>query len=99
MAVLLLSGILPFIFSFWPPLRFWSHWRALACSIGIIFAIYGSWDVFAAWRGHWYFNPEGVWGFRLAGLPLEEVLFFIVIPFCAIFTWEAINYLKGGITK
>jgi len=99
MAVLLLSGFLPFILSFWPPLGFWRHRRSLVCSIGIILAIYGSWDVFAAWRGHWHFNPEGVWGFRLAGLPLEEVLFFIVIPFCAIFTWEAINYLKGRIIK
>lgn len=91
--VLLLSGIAPFILSFWPPLKFYRNWRSLILSIVLIVVIFGGWDVFATWRGHWSFNSQGVDGIRIINLPLEEVLFFIVIPFCCIFTWEAMQYI------
>ena len=92
--LLLISGAIPFFVSFWPPLRLWRNWRALLYSIGSVVLIFGGWDVLATWRGHWYFNPNGVGSFMVANLPLEEVLFFVVIPFCCIFTWEAIQYIK-----
>ncbi|MFH0935410.1 MAG: lycopene cyclase domain-containing protein [Candidatus Omnitrophota bacterium] len=95
MAVLALSLSIPLFLSFWPPLRFWRHLRALIYSIAPIIIIFGGWDILAAWRGHRYFNPAGVWRFRIINLPLEEALFFAVIPFCCIFSWEAINYIKG----
>jgi lycopene cyclase domain-containing protein len=60
----------------------------------LILLIFGGWDVFATCRGHWYFNPTGVYDMRVINLPLEEVLFFIFIPFCCIFTWEAIRYIE-----
>jgi len=94
MMVLLLSGSVPFLLSFWPALKFYRNIRALLITIALIVVIFGSWDVLATFRGHWFFNPEGVWDMRLINLPLEEVLFFVVIPFCCIFTWEAINFLK-----
>jgi len=92
--LLLLSGCVPFILSFWPPLRIWRYPRALAFTLSLIIFIFGSWDIFATWRGHWSFAPAGVFATRIINLPLEEVLFFAVIPFCCIFTWEVINYLK-----
>ena len=94
MSVLVWAGILPLLLSFWPPLKFWRKGRALFLSIGLIVGIFGAWDVFATLRGHWYFSPRGCWDFRIINLPLEEVLFFVVIPFCCIFTWEAVNYIK-----
>ncbi len=93
--LLILSGIVPFIFSFWPPLKFYRNWRSLFISIALVAVIFGSWDVFATWRGHWSFNPQGVGRIKIVNLPLEEVLFFVVIPFCCIFTWEVVQYLKG----
>jgi lycopene cyclase domain-containing protein len=95
MTVLILSGSLPFVLSFWRPLKFYRNLSALSITIFFIVIIYGAWDVFAVYRGHWYFDPEAVWGFRIINLPIEEVLFFVVIPFCCIFTWEAIKYLEG----
>ena len=94
MFVLTLSGIVPFILSFFPPLRIYKNIRALLYSITLILVIFGTWDVFATFRGHWYFNPNGVWELRIVNLPIEEVLFFVIIPFCCIFTWEVINYIK-----
>lgn len=92
MWVLILSGIVPFAFSFWPGLEFWQKRRALAGSIAVVFVLFGAWDVIATARGHWLFHPQKVWPLRIINLPLEEVLFFVVIPFCCIFTWEVIQY-------
>lgn len=94
MAVLLLSVSVPFVLSFYPALKIYHNIRALLISIGLILVIFGTWDIFATARGHWYFNEDGVWGLRVINLPLEEVLFFVVIPFCCIFTWEVIKYFK-----
>jgi len=96
-SLLILYGLVPFILSFWPPLKFYRNLRSLIYSIILILIIFGGWDIFATYRGHWYFNPEGVWRLRVINLPVEEVLFFIVIPFCCIFTWEAIKYIKAKI--
>jgi len=93
MLVLVLAGIVPFILSFWPPFKIWRHARALFLSIAVVVIVFGGWDVFAAWRGHWGFAPDAVWKARAINLPLEEVLFFVVIPFCCIFTWETLKYI------
>lgn len=92
--VLILSLAIPLVVSFWPPLKFYRNTRALFMSISLIVLIFGGWDVFATYRGHWSFNPEGVSSIRVINLPLEEVLFFVVIPFCCLFTWEAIKFIK-----
>lgn len=92
--LLLISIAAPFVLSFWPGLKFYRHLKALVASIAFIVLIFGSWDVFAAWRGHWSFAPGAVCGIRVLGLPLEELLFFVVVPFCCIFTWEALEFLR-----
>ena len=95
MWVLALSLAVPLLLSFWPPLQFYKKPRALFGSIAAVVVVYGLfWDVFATWRGHWHFDPSGVWGLQIINLPLEEWLFFVVIPFCCLFTWEAIKYIK-----
>ncbi|MDD5077625.1 MAG: lycopene cyclase domain-containing protein, partial [Candidatus Omnitrophica bacterium] len=95
LGLLILSGIVPLLLSFYPPLKFWRNARALFFTLMLILLVFGSWDVFAAWRGHWYFDSAGVFRVRLFGLPLEEWLFFIVIPFCCVFTWEALKFIRG----
>ena len=92
MVVLAAAFIAPFVLSFWPPLKIYRNIKALLKSIALILCIFGGWDVFAVYRAHWYFNPDAVLRIRVINLPLEEVLFFVVIPFCCIFTWEALNY-------
>ena len=45
------------------------------------------WDAQVVGR-HWWFNPAYVLPVRVFGLPLEEYLFFFVVPLACIFTWE-----------
>jgi len=49
------------------------------------------WDVIATRAGQWSFDPRQTWSVRLLGLPLEELGFFVVIPFAAIATYEAVG--------
>ena len=63
-------------------------WRALWLPI-VIFVV---WDIFAIWRKHWGYNAKYVTGWRLPGkLPIEELVFFIVIPICSLLTYEAVG--------
>jgi lycopene cyclase domain-containing protein len=94
MKVLLISSAIPLIASFWPGLKFYRNFPALAISLALTAILFGAWDIFAVWRGHWSFDPGGICGIHLFNLPLEEVLFFILIPFCCIFTWEALIYIR-----
>jgi lycopene cyclase domain-containing protein len=56
------------------------------------------WDVVAITRGHWSFHREGTTGVVVAGvLPVEEVLFFVAIPLCALLTYETVRrVLRDG---
>lgn len=90
--VLSLSVIAPFILSFSKNLDFYKFPLRLILSIGIPFVLFIVWDMIVTARGHWSFNPEYITGIKIYNLPVEEVLFFIIIPFCGIFTWECVRY-------
>ncbi|MEP7035167.1 MAG: lycopene cyclase domain-containing protein [Dermatophilaceae bacterium] len=53
-------------------------------------ALFATWDIAAAATGQWRFDPAQTFPARLWGLPLEEYAFFVVIPFAAILTFEAV---------
>jgi lycopene cyclase domain-containing protein len=50
------------------------------------------WDAVAIYRGDWWFNHEYVMDFEIAGLPVEEILFFITAPYSCIFIYESLKY-------
>ncbi len=50
-----------------------------------------TWDVWFTAMGVWWFNLEYTTGLVIAGLPFEEWLFFICIPFSCVFTYFCID--------
>ena len=52
----------------------------------ILFLIWDSTVTFS----HWHFNEKYVLGITIFNLPIEEILFFITVPFACLFTWEMI---------
>ena len=68
------------------------QWRRLLLTLAPVVVIFGGWDLAATAAHHWSYDPAQTTVVRLlGGLPLEEVLFFIVVPLCAILGYEAVR--------
>ncbi len=75
--------------------RVYRRWRRLLLAIVPAAAIFVVWDLYAISREHWWFDSERITGVYLPGdLPLDELLFFLVIPLAAILTLEAVRGVK-----
>ncbi|HOW35048.1 MAG TPA: lycopene cyclase domain-containing protein [Candidatus Omnitrophota bacterium] len=89
--------IFPFLFSFKKKIGYYRRFPELFLSILSVGTVFIVWDVMATARGDWGFNARYVLGMNFFGLPLEEVLFFVVVPFSCIFIYEVIAlYIKEG---
>jgi lycopene cyclase domain-containing protein len=88
--ILLVSSVaVPFILSFDKKLQFWRQWKYLFPAIFVVAAVYIFFDVLLTKAGVWGFNPHYHSNILLFNLPIEEWLFFIVIPYASIFLHDA----------
>lgn len=72
------------------------RWRRLLLTLLPVVVVFAIWDLAAITAGHWNFDPAQTTGILLPGaLPLEELLFFLVVPFCAILGFEAVRAVRG----
>jgi lycopene beta-cyclase len=55
-----------------------------------VFLAFSLWDRVAIRLGHWTYSPRYTTGIVLLGLPLEELVFFVVVPTCALLTYQAV---------
>ena len=55
-----------------------------------VFLVFNLWDWVAIRRGHWTYSLRYTTGVELLGLPLEELVFFLVVPTCALLTYQAV---------
>ncbi len=62
--------------------------------------MYLSWDIWAVFKRSWYFDPSQIIGWQLFDrLPIEEILFFVIVPLMGILTYSALLKLTGWSTK
>ncbi len=72
------------------------RWRRLALSLAPVVVVFYAWDAYAISRGHWTFDPARVTGVTLpGGVPLEELVFFLVVPVASVLTFEAVRSVRG----
>ena len=75
--------------------RVLARWRRLLLSMVLPLIVFILWDAYAIASGHWTFDVNRILGLQVvAGVPIDEVLFFIVIPFASILTLEAVRSVK-----
>jgi lycopene cyclase domain-containing protein len=75
--------------------RVYARWRRLCLAVLPVVVVFGAWDVAAIHAGWWHYDHRYLVGVALPGrLPLEELLFFLVIPTCAVLTLEAVRARK-----
>ncbi len=89
--VLFFTVIICFIASFDKRLQFNKHFGAFLKASVLVAIPFIAWDVWFTAKGVWWFNINYTMGLNIAGLPLEEWLFFIFIPFSCIFTYYSID--------
>lgn len=68
------------------------RWRRLLLALLPTVVLFTAWDLYAVHAGHWTFARRWTTGVVLPGrVPLEELLFFVVVPVCAVLTLEAVR--------
>jgi lycopene cyclase domain-containing protein len=75
--------------------RVYMRWRRLVLTLLPVFAVFTGWDVLAIRAGHWAYDPRQTSGLHVGNVPLEELLFFLVIPICSVLSLEAVRAVRG----
>ncbi|MFK8045623.1 MAG: lycopene cyclase domain-containing protein [Crocinitomicaceae bacterium] len=83
--LIIVSIFFPLILSFDKKVHFYKQFKSLFLAIAIIGGFFIIWDIWFTSIGVWGFNKEHLLGINISNLPLEEVLFFIVVPYACIF--------------
>lgn len=78
-------------------MHFIQHWKAYFTSIIAVGIIFILWDIYFAYQNVWGFNDQYLIGFRILKLPLEEWLFFLLIPYASVFIHYALKYFFPAI--
>ena len=80
------------------PLEFVLGARVYRRPAGLAFAvipvviIFSVWDIVGILRDHWSYSPRFTTGVKLIfAMPIEELLFFVVVPLCGLLTYEAVG--------
>ena len=80
----------PLALSFDKKVAFYKKWKYIFPAMLLPGAFYIVWDSWFTSIGVWAFNPEYITGYTLFNLPVEEVLFFFVVPYSCVFIYECI---------
>lgn len=97
LTLLLCSLAFPLALSFDKKVAFFRYWKTLFPSLILTGIIFIAADIIFTKNGVWGFNPRYHSGFTPAGIPVEEWLFFFIIPYVSIFThYVIIIYFPGA---
>jgi lycopene beta-cyclase len=76
--------------------RVWRSPRRTAIALAPGLVVFVLWDLWATATGTWGFSERYTVGLRFpGGMAIEELVFFTVIPICALLTLEAVRNLLG----
>ncbi len=83
--------IICFLASFDRRIQFNKLFGKFLLSSTIVAIPFIAWDIWFTAKGVWWFDLHYTLGFKIAGLPVEEWLFFYCIPFACVFTYYCIE--------
>ena len=90
--VLIAALAVPLSLSFDKKVRYYKNLKYIFPAILFTAAIFWIWDIKFTLAGVWSFNPKYTLGSQIKGLPIEEWLFFIFIPYSCVFIYEVLKY-------
>ncbi|MBK6343272.1 MAG: lycopene cyclase domain-containing protein [Flavobacteriales bacterium] len=92
LALDLFSIAFPLAASFEPRIAYWRKWRGLFTGIGVMMLVFVAWDAAFTAQGVWGFSDRYTLGVRFLGLPIEEWLFFVCVPYACVYLYEVMRY-------
>jgi lycopene cyclase domain-containing protein len=72
--------------------RVYARWRRLGLTLLPVLVVFLGWDAFAIHAHDWSYRR--LTGVRIGNLPIEEIVFFLVVPVCSLLTLEAVRRLR-----
>ncbi len=90
--LIIFTTFFPLVLSFDKRVRFVQYWPAFFMAMLPVATFFLVWDYFFTAWGVWGFNEEYLIGIHLANMPIEEMLFFVVVPFACIFIYQCFRY-------
>jgi lycopene cyclase domain-containing protein len=81
---------IPLLRSFEHKINFVSKWKYFIPANLITAIFFLVWDYFKTKYGVWQFNEDYIIGLKFFGLPIEEYLFFLTVPYACTFIYEAV---------
>jgi lycopene beta-cyclase len=76
--------------------RVYRRVAGLAFAIIPVVIILSVWDIVGILRDHWSYSARFTTGWKLIfGMPIEELVFFVVVPICGLLTYEAVGHVLG----
>ena len=66
-------------------------WAGILAGFGVISLPFILWDIIATRDGHWAFNEKFILGPKIFGLPIEELLFFFMVPVVMLVVWYLVR--------
>ena len=91
LGLILFTFLCPFVLSFDKKVAFWKNWIYLFPAILITAVPFILWDIKFTEAGIWSFNHDYTLGIDYKGLPIEEWLFFLAIPYACLFIYEVLK--------
>ena len=70
-------------------IRYWKPFFTAIILVGFFFIL---WDIYFAYQNVWGFNDDYLIGFKILKLPIEEWLFFLLIPYASNFIHYSLQY-------
>ena len=89
--LLIFTLFVPLLLTWDKKVKFYKQLKSLSISIFIVSFIFVIWDIFFTKYSVWGFNNDYLLGLSFFKLPIEEILFFIVVPYSCVFIHDTLN--------
>ena len=75
--------------------RIYRRPRALLFAMLPMLVVFTAWDLLGIVRGHWWYSERFTTGWHVGLVPVEELVFFVVVPLCGLLTYGAVGTVLG----